>query len=255
MDLREVADKVLSSDESRALLAELAAASDRVAKARSELEAFEAREREVREQQHEVASQAALAEEVAQADAEVARRAAEVAALEEEYLEAGRALIAARAGGGQLPGGGGSDDAAERVESGKAAAVAALAGAAASLPFTLAATGGGLGPGPLASVAAAATTCALFGVTYRYVVRRDSANLQLKGGAVGAFALTRGLAQIDTTQMLVGFPNSGWAEVLKAALDAGESVLVIGLATAALEYCLREGLLQPFPSHGGQHDQ
>ena len=34
-----------------------------------------------------------------------------------------------------------------------------------------------------------AVSCALFGVTYRYAVRGEEANLQLKGGVVAAFGL------------------------------------------------------------------
>jgi len=41
-----------------------------------------------------------------------------------------------------------------------------------------------------------AVSCALFGVTYRYAVRGQEANLQLKGGVVAAFGLVRQIAQM-----------------------------------------------------------
>jgi hypothetical protein len=66
---------------------------------------------------------------------------------------------------------------AERIESGKAAAAAAAAGALASLP--IAAAGGGT-LGGLLALGAAGLASALLGVTYRYAVRQDTGNLQLK---------------------------------------------------------------------------
>lgn len=46
----------------------------------------------------------------------------------------------------------------------------------------------------------------LFGVTYRYVVRQGE-NPHLSSGAVLAFALVRGLAQLETGWMLHGNPT------------------------------------------------
>lgn len=73
----------------------------------------------------------------------------------------------------------------------QAAAVSAIAGTFASLPFTLA-VDGGLSLGALLSQAGILVSCALFGVTYRYAVRRDLGNLQLKSGVAAAFGLVRG---------------------------------------------------------------
>lgn len=72
---------------------------------------------------------------------------------------------------------------AERLESAKAAAAAAAGGAAATLPLVLS---GGAGAGAaLLSLAAAGVASALLGVTYRYAVRQDLGNTQLKVRAVG----------------------------------------------------------------------
>ena len=73
----------------------------------------------------------------------------------------------------------------------QAAAVSAMAGTFASLPFTIA-VDGGLSYGALASQAGIFLSCLLFGVTYRYAVRRDLGNLQLKSGVAAAFGLVRG---------------------------------------------------------------
>jgi hypothetical protein len=139
------------------------------------------------------------------------------------------------------------DEDAERVESGKAAAVSTLAGTLASLPFSLV-VDGGWGLGTLLSQGGIVLSCLLFGVTYRYIIRRDLGNLQLKSGAVAAFGLVRGIGQIDATQALVGFPETGIDKVLTAALEAGESMIIFAFAALAVDYCLRERLVSPFPS-------
>ncbi|MBE9070804.1 hypothetical protein IQ260_29635 [Leptolyngbya cf. ectocarpi LEGE 11479] len=95
----------------------------------------------------------------------------------------------------------------ERIESVKSGGIAALAGASVSavglvldaeLHDILGATiptNGTLGIVPIAM----GTVCAfLFGVTYRYIVRQDK-NPHLRSGAVGAFALTRGLSQLESS--------------------------------------------------------
>lgn len=69
--------------------------------------------------------------------------------------------------------------------------MSAIAGTFASLPFTLA-VDGGLSLGALLSQASILVSCSLFGVTYRYAVRRDLGNLQLKSGVAAAFGLVRG---------------------------------------------------------------
>jgi hypothetical protein len=73
----------------------------------------------------------------------------------------------------------------------QAAAVSTLAGTLASLPFSLV-VDGGWGLGTLLSQGGIVLSCLLFGVTYRYIIRRDLGNLQLKSGAVAAFGLVRG---------------------------------------------------------------
>jgi hypothetical protein len=78
----------------------------------------------------------------------------------------------------------------------------------------------------------------LFGVTYRYIVRQDR-NPHLKSGAVGAFGLVRGLAQVD------GQVQSG-VDVLPGAIALGESLLLFALCRVVLEVGLRRGWLKPF---------
>jgi hypothetical protein len=112
----------------------------------------------------------------------------------------------------------------------QAAAVSTLAGTLASLPFSLV-VDGGWGLGTLLSQGGIVLSCLLFGVTYRYIIRRDL-----------------GIGQIDATQALVGFPETGIDKVLTAALEAGESMIIFAFAALAVDYCLRERLVSPFPS-------
>lgn len=80
----------------------------------------------------------------------------------------------------------------------------------------------------------------LFGATYRYAVRRDT-NSHLKSGAVMAFGLVRGLAQMD-----VGLRSQlpiwalGWMGL--------ESVMLFAVAALALEWAFRQGWVATFPS-------
>jgi hypothetical protein len=78
----------------------------------------------------------------------------------------------------------------------------------------------------------------LFGVTYRYIVRQDN-NPQLKSGAVLAFALVRGLSQIEHSLGAL-------------ALDAeqigllAESLGMFAAAQIVLNGLLQRGWVKPF---------
>ncbi len=88
------------------------------------------------------------------------------------------------------------------------------------------------------SILTIATSGFLFGVMYRYVIRNDT-NPQLQSGAVLAFSLVRGLAQIDT-----GFGITDTA--IPFVLMAVESLLVFSCDRIALDQALRRGWVKPF---------
>ncbi|KAK9819641.1 hypothetical protein WJX72_000632 [[Myrmecia] bisecta] len=135
----------------------------------------------------------------------------------------------------------------ERVESSKAATVAGAGGLLASLPYLLSTSQ--LGLVTAASAAICLASCALFGVTYRYAIRRDIGDSHLKGGVIAAFGLVRGLAQAETIQETAAKAGNSIlsADVLgQAALVAGESMLTFGFAAVAMEIALRQGYLRPF---------
>jgi hypothetical protein len=92
----------------------------------------------------------------------------------------------------------------------------------------------------LISGAIAALAGFLFGVTYRYIVRQDD-NPHLKSGAVLAFGLVRGLAQVDTVLAHQSDP-------LPLVILAGESILLFAIAQVGLEVALRQGWVKPFSS-------
>ncbi|NJK52631.1 MAG: hypothetical protein HC936_06985 [Leptolyngbyaceae cyanobacterium SU_3_3] len=95
------------------------------------------------------------------------------------------------------------------------------------------ATTGGWLSGAIAIVAGL-----LFGITYRYVVRQDQ-NSHLKSGAVLAFGLVRGLAQID-----VGLATQG--ALLPFVVLALESILLFAIARLALDWAMNQGWLRSF---------
>lgn len=128
------------------------------------------------------------------------------------------------------------------MESGKAAAAAAVGGVLGTLPLVL------TDSAPLLAKAltfgSSVATCVLFGVVYRYAIAADRSNTQLKAGAVAAFGLTRGLALAESS--LKGVAVIDGDAVATAALAAGQSMLVIGFAVVALEYAMQQEMVKGF---------
>jgi len=78
----------------------------------------------------------------------------------------------------------------------------------------------------------------LFGVTYRYIIRQDQ-NSHLKSGAVLAFGLVRGLAQVE-----MGIATqSAWIPIISFAI---ESVLLFAIARLVLDGGMALGWIQRF---------
>jgi hypothetical protein len=94
--------------------------------------------------------------------------------------------------------------------------------------------------GWLTSWAIAAISGGLFGITYRYIIRRDR-NPHLGSGAVLAFGLVRGLATIDTGSLTArSFGALGVAGV--------ESLVLFAIARQLLDWALHSGWVQRFPA-------
>ena len=178
---------------------------------------------------------------VLRAEAKMREIAAEREALEAEAKTTGGENMSKKKWGASV--GDDVDENAERVESAKAAACSAIFGTALSAPLLLSQSPGGFVTAE--SLGGVFVSTALFGVVYRYAVRDDFGNDQLKFGVLGAFGLTRGLGEADV--YLHGSDALSFASWAEAALLAGESVLTFAFAYAALEYGFKNDYLKPFP--------
>jgi hypothetical protein len=78
----------------------------------------------------------------------------------------------------------------------------------------------------------------LFGVTYRYIIRTDR-NDHLNSGAVLAFGLVRGLAQIDVSKFEL-------SQIWLDGLVVGKSILLFSIARYLLDRALVAGWILPF---------
>ena len=94
----------------------------------------------------------------------------------------------------------------------------------------------------------------LFGVTYRYAIRRDT-NPQLKSGVVLAFGLVRAFGQLDAGLSFEAGKMPGLQELLPFAVVGVESVVLFAIAGLVLDWAiLFEGcangrsLIKPFDS-------
>lgn len=203
------------------------------------LEKVKARDKELEQMMRDAAKQAA-ADDAAEAqqmrakqdqvlaDADVVAAEKLLKVAEIKYNQAQQQLNAA-----------GQDE--ERIESGKAAAIAAVAGAAATLPLLA----GSSQPSAAAvlSLAASVGACFLFGVTYRYAVRQDASNTQLKAGVLAAFALVKSIGAGDVLQASAG-GNLDVQLLGTAGLYAAQSMLTFAFAATALEAAFGAGLLR-----------
>ena len=123
----------------------------------------------------------------------------------------------------------------DRIESAKAATISAIGGVLLSLPLALSQFSGNAF-NQFADVGATALSCALFGIVYRYAVRENIDDFQLKGGVVGAFGLVRGVGQAEVFMDVAS--NNGelsFAAFAQAAAICGESVLVFLFAGLCVE--------------------
>jgi hypothetical protein len=78
----------------------------------------------------------------------------------------------------------------------------------------------------------------LFGVTYRYIIRTDR-NDHLNSGAVLAFGLVRGLAQIDVSEFDL-------SQVWMDGFIVGKSIVMFAIARYAIDYALAASWVLPF---------
>lgn len=87
----------------------------------------------------------------------------------------------------------------------------------------------------------------LFGVTYRYAIRRD-VNPQLKSGVVLAFGLVRAFGQLDAGLSFEAGKILGLQELLPFAVRSVESVLLFAIAGLVLDGAIGRSYIKPFDS-------
>ncbi len=95
----------------------------------------------------------------------------------------------------------------------------------------------------LVGEAIALASGALFGITYRYVVREDE-NSHLRSGVVLAFGLVRGMAVVQGR--LGGSSLNGAPLVVEMLLLGGESVVMFAIAQGGLSWAMGKGWVLPF---------
>jgi hypothetical protein len=139
------------------------------------------------------------------------------------------------------------NDRLERIESLKAGSLSAIAtGIAYGAILTLDRLSLSRHPDTIVSialeVAIAGASGFLFGVTYRYIIRTDR-NDHLNSGAVLAFGLVRGLAQVNIHDL-----DLDLAQIATNVVILAENILLFTIARYTLDYALTMRWVSPFKS-------
>lgn len=134
----------------------------------------------------------------------------------------------------------------ERLESLKAASISAVVGTLVEFPIALTrASNSEL----ILALTITFISCLLFGVTFRYVVRRDLGNVQLKSGTSAAFGFVKGLGMLQGGGLPVKLDaNSIFQHALDGAVYVSENLLIFLFAGVGLDICMKLRILSPYPT-------
>ncbi|OVA20650.1 hypothetical protein BVC80_883g23 [Macleaya cordata] len=231
-------EELLNKEENRVLLDGLNKASQRVEMAKKELAEIERQELEA----------AQLKNYVNQLES----RTSEIAECQREILEA-RAMVeeAERSLSEKMDGDileerdGEIDKDEERLESIKAASVSAVIGTLAGLPISLSQVTSSTEL--ILPLAISFISCALFGVTFRYTIRRDLDDIHLKTGVSAAFASVKGLAVLGAGPPLELDIASFLSHAVDSAVYVSENLFIFVFAAVGLDFCFKMRFLSPFP--------
>ncbi|KAF5729773.1 hypothetical protein HS088_TW20G00137 [Tripterygium wilfordii] len=228
--------EILNREENRDLLEGLEKASRRVEIAKRELAEIEKRELEEKLLRNYINQLEIKASEVAECQREISVARSMIDEAERSILQATKEV------------GNGSDGLnrdEERWESVKAASISAVVGTIAGLPicFTQVTSSSQL----ILPLAITFASCALFGVTFRYTVRRDLDNIQLKTGTAAAFSIVKGLGTLGRGPPLELNTESFLSHFYDGALRISENLLIFVFAAVAIDFCFKMMLLSPFP--------
>uniref|UniRef100_A0A7N1A1G3 Uncharacterized protein n=3 Tax=Kalanchoe fedtschenkoi TaxID=63787 RepID=A0A7N1A1G3_KALFE len=232
----EQVEELLKREENKKLLDDLEKATQRVEVARMELAEIEKREVEARKMRKYVG--------------QLQSRASEIEECQKEMLQA-RYMVdeAERALSGE---GGFAEEEVEvskdeeRLESVKAALIAAVAGSIAGLPIAL--TRAAEVSELILPVGVTFASCALFGVTFRYVVRRDLDDGHLKTGAATAFGVVKGFGKLAGGAPLELNTASFLSHAIDGAIYVSADLLIFLFAAVGLDFCFKMRFLSPFPT-------
>ncbi|CAJ1936520.1 unnamed protein product [Sphenostylis stenocarpa] len=239
----EQVQELLSRKENKVLLDGLEKASQRVEMAKRELELIQKQEIAVKQLKDYVNQLEGEVFEIAECQRDISEAKTLVEEAERSLLE--------NVGG---PEGGGTsmemksegiDGDAERLESVKAASLSALVGTVSGLPiyFTQVTHTNQL----LLPLAINFICCALFGVTFRYTVRRNLDDVQLKAGVAAAFGVVKGLGTLGGGPLLEPNFQSFLSHAQDGTINVCENLLIFVSVAVALDYCFKTRILSTFP--------
>ncbi|XP_021757745.1 uncharacterized protein LOC110722760 [Chenopodium quinoa] len=221
-------EELLDKEENKEMLDKLNKATERVQLARKELADIERQELEAQQMRKYID--------------QLETRAAEIAECQKEVLEAKAMVEEAERALGEK---GEITRNEERLESVKAAAVCALVGTLAAVPIYLSRVTDS--PQLLLQLGVTFVSCALFGVTFRYAVRRDIDDSHLKTGAAGAFAVVKGLATLSGGSPLEFNSASFLSHAVDGAFFVFQDLFIFTFAAVSLDFCFKSRFVSPFP--------
>ncbi|OMP02837.1 hypothetical protein COLO4_10787 [Corchorus olitorius] len=237
-------EELLNREENKGLLDGLEKASERVEKAKRELVEIEKQELEAQVMRNYINQLEARESEIAECQQEISQARAMV-----EEAERSLSLNADNKDGDgdalRSEDGEGIDKDKERLESVKAALISAVVGTIAGLPISL--TQVSSSTQLLLPLSVNFISCALFGVTFRYAVRRDLDNIQLKTGTSAAFGFVKGLGTLSGGPPLELDPGSFFSHAFDGALYVSQNLLIFLFAAVGLDFCFKMRILSPFP--------
>ncbi|XP_045820500.1 uncharacterized protein LOC123913715 isoform X1 [Trifolium pratense] len=226
----EQVEELLSRQENKILMDRLEKASQRVEIARTELAFIEKQELALKQFKDYTQQLEGKASQIAQSQREISEAKAMLQEAERSLLINEEQEI---------------DRDEERLESLKAASISALVGTFSWLPICFAQSTNTTQL--LLSLAINFISCALFGVTFRYTVRTNLDDFQLKTGVAAAFAVVKGLAILSAGSLLELNFESLLSYAWDGTIYVSENLVIFLSAAISLDYCLKTRLLSPFP--------
>ncbi|KAF3632816.1 putative oligopeptide transporter 7-like [Capsicum annuum] len=235
----EKVDELLNREENKVLLDGLEKATQRVEMAKKELAEIERQELEAKLLKDYITQLETRASEIAECQKDILEARAMIEEAERSLNVGGDARRRDATDGDEVT----RDE--ERVESIKAASLSAIVGTLAGLPISLSRITSS--SELILPLSITFISCALFGVTFRYAVRRDLDNFQLKSGTSAAFGVVKGLATLGGEPPLELDAASFWSHALDGAVYVSENLLIFLFAGVGLDLCFKLRILSPFP--------